>query len=477
MKTKSNTSVMKGMTFAMLLILFGATGLAAFGQQKDNAAIPGLRTDRYSLSPDSPNKPKLSGFLVRLKGDNGVSIIDLKGNVISRNFTPVANSQGKVRDSNWTTPVLDDVFCIRREKESNGSGLPSTTVYHNASNPEPVPGLSDLYSANIMNPDLFPICRRGERIKFVDSKGNVKFTVMPVDGKEPRSVSPTIINGLIKVTVTYGVETKEYIDANGNKYTSIVKSAEKKGAVDTNGKWVIYPEYNRLYFGDNGIIIGWKGGEMYRIASSGKAVRDTRFDGFENKSDYPVRGKYIIETFRQDFKYVTNIYDLKQNFITAIDNAKYIRPNYRHPYVLCVRRNFESNDDAYNDLVDLRKNNTILSKNYKTLSELPDGNYLGVNYVKSSDVDKCWFVRFDGTAISLPDNCRFPLRHPLAALYYDTDIRYFIVEGNGSMPGYLCDFNGNRVGNISIEEYFNSEWEAEPVKSSYWRKYILGVDD
>lgn len=173
--------------------------------------------DIYSMSPDSRFKPELRYILVRIKGDNGVSIVDLiDGKVVSRNFAPVTNSKGKVNHYNWTTPVLDDIFCIRRGKSINDYIWESeTTVYHDAAHPAPVVGLTGLYSANIINPNLFPICRYGERIKFVDSKGNVKFTIMPIDGKEPRSVNPMVSNGIIEVEVEYDVETKDYTDKNG----------------------------------------------------------------------------------------------------------------------------------------------------------------------------------------------------------------------------------------------------------------------
>ena len=212
---KSNISKIKTIAIAVMLFAMSAVDFVCYGQQKSVAPL--RVNDRYSMSPDSRFKPELRYVLVRIKGDNGVSIVDLiDGKVVSRNFAPVTNSKGKVNHYNWTTPVLDDIFCIRRGKSINDYRWESeTTVYHDAAHPAPVVGLTGLYSANIINPNLFPICRYGERIKFVDSKGNVKFTVMPIDGKEPRSVNPMVSNGIIEVEVEYDVETKDYTDKNG----------------------------------------------------------------------------------------------------------------------------------------------------------------------------------------------------------------------------------------------------------------------
>lgn len=474
---KSNISKIKTIAIAAMLLAMSAVDFVCYGQQKSVAPL--RVNDRYSMSPDSRFKPELRYILVRIKGDNGVSIVDLiDGKVVSRNFAPVTNSKGKISGENWTTPVLDDIFCIKRNKQTNGEWHRSVSIYQNPSQPVSVACLTDLYSANIINPNLFPICRYGERIKFVDSKGNVKFTVMPIDGKEPYSVSPMVSNGIIEVEVEYDVETKDYTDKSGGKHKSITNSTTKYGAIDTSGKWIIYPEWDsRFEQPEIGTIIGQKKGKFYRIYPSGKSVRDTRFDDFDRNFHWLVKGEYIIEEFFENGRQVSNIYDLKQNYITTLDNADWIRPNRVHKDILCVRRDFhDSSNGSYDNLFDLSKN-TVISKNYKDLEALPDGNYLGRSREDSNGITKCWYVKADGTETPLPDNCEFPLRHPGMALYYKPEINRFIVIGKNGAPGYICDSNGNKIGNLQIEEFYNTEWEAEPVKSSYWRKHILGEDD
>lgn len=116
---KSNISKIKTIAIAAMLLAMSAVDVVSYGQQKSGATL--RVNDKYSMSPDSRFKPELRYILVRLKGDNGVSIVDLvDGKVVSRNFAPVTNSKGKIRGENRTTPVLDDIFCIERDKQING---------------------------------------------------------------------------------------------------------------------------------------------------------------------------------------------------------------------------------------------------------------------------------------------------------------------------------------------------------------------
>ncbi len=200
----------KAIVFAIALIVSSIGGFISYGQRNNKSTVSQSVDDPYSMSPDSRFKPEMRYFLVRLKGDNGISIIDLNGNVISRNVLPVTNSQGKIFGSNYSNPVINDLFCIERAKEPGKGG--SLYIYRNALRPTPIEGLTDLYSANIINPNLFAISRYGERIKFVDSNGNEKFTVMPIDGKEPREVIPVATNGVIIVTVCSVVKKKDHVD-------------------------------------------------------------------------------------------------------------------------------------------------------------------------------------------------------------------------------------------------------------------------
>ncbi len=238
---------------------------------------------------------------------------------------------------------------------------------------------------------------------------------------------------------------------------------------------MVYPEWDRLESLSDGVFVGFKGQELYKI-KNGKAVRDTRFDNFGQLQyhEYPIIGNYIIEEYCDNHKCAVNIYDLEQNYITTIDNADIIWPNRLHPNILCVRKNFRTGNGTYFQLMDL-DNNTVISKDYGNMEGLPDGNYLAEYLnVKGNKIRKYWYVNVNGTATPLPVNIRFPLRHPDMALFYDTEIKRLIVpKGDDGTPGYICDFNGNKIGNLLIDEYYHFRWEVEPVRSSYWKKYII----
>lgn len=413
-------------------------------------------SDPYSVCTESGiSKPTLQYFQVRLKGDHGVSLIDLDGNIIARNFTPVNNSFGKVEATNWTSPVIDDIIAVVRYRKVVDwqDSRRSITIYRNASSPTPIPGLSDLYSANIINPNLFPISRYGERIKFVDKHGKEKFTVMPIDGMEPRSVYPIILNGLITV------------EMDNDKY----------GAVNTMGEWVIYPEWNSITVLFDGSIMGLKdAGMIYKITLTDKSSHSTRIDipiyfydlGRSN-------GKYLAEEFFDNGEHISNIYNRDYKYITTLYNTDFVRFSLSHPDLLLVRRDFKVGLNSHDCLIDISKNNSAVSKSYSYMDELPDGNYLAYNKTAKDDVHKCWYVKTDGSETVLPNNTEFPLRHPGMALFYHGTIKNFIVKSTNENAGYICYSNGDKVGNLEIEEYYNTRWEVEPVKSSYYRINIV----
>lgn len=401
----------------------------------------------YSYGPKSTpgEKPKLSGFLVKLQDEDGISILDLEGNIISRNFTPYSNAKGEVSSVNtYNTPIINDIFCVGRRKGDKFTGRTSYTIYRNASDPIPIDGLQDLYDANIIDPNLFPICKYNERIKFVDSKGNVKFTVMPIDGKEPRSVYPFHVNGLIIVITDAGY-----------------------GAIDISGRWVLYPDWDKLWVTYDGVITGWKDSKLYRFDNNNKPKEESRFydlwDITSHKS-WPIRGKYIVETFEKGDSFTTNLYGLDYKYITTFENTINVDANHCNDNILKVKRWL--GNSTYDYLYDL-STKKIISKEFIDLIELPNGDYMTQRFWGGND-----YVQKNGNNFRLPPYVRFPFQYyPLKSLRYEGEIQYLFVESSDEKPGYLCNFRGERIGSLQIEEfYYNSDsnWPLECVRSDYY---------
>lgn len=453
---------------ALFLFLILCFAIVERGRAQSNNRGDSVVSDRFSMSTVSSNKPSMEGFVVKLKGDPGLSIIDANGNILSRNFAPTANSDGEVVANSYSNPVINGIFSVVRYQDRSRN----ITIYRNAKHPTPVPGLSDLWSANIINPNLFPICKRGERIKFVDSNGTVKFVVMPIDGKEPRSVIPIIIDGLIVVEVVNDVKTKD-----SNHGECIVESTTKHGAINTSGKWTIYPEWDMLEPLGNMKWLGEKEGKRYIVSSDGSATLAENQSATISWDPYAgsANTNIMIEEFINKGIHYANIFN-NGKYVTTLENADYIRPNHFNSGLLLVRWNFGCHDrEIYSNLVDINKNNAVISKNYDHMDEIPGGNYIA----KSSDSSKYkrWYVTAKGVATQLPGQCQYLLDHPLMALFYKNDITNFIVMPTENLPGYICDIRGKKVSDVMIEVYYNRWWEGEPVKSCYWKEHILGHKD
>jgi hypothetical protein len=90
------------------------------------------------------------------------------------------------------------------------------TLYKfNNGKPTVIPNCSGLVCAGYANQGLIPVCRMNERIMVVDTDGNVKFTLNPIDSLEVAYSDVTYSNGMLCVTLDNGMQT--YVDVNGNQ--------------------------------------------------------------------------------------------------------------------------------------------------------------------------------------------------------------------------------------------------------------------
>lgn len=169
--------------------------------------------------------------------------------------------------------VMNGVFTVN---ESDG-----ISVYRAGTSPQLIKGLDGLYDAGFYTDGLIPIVRPESRIELVDIKGNIRFTLDPVDGHEISSVNGFYSDGVLL-----------FILDNG-----------KVGALDTDGNVVISPIWNTIYWFSEGVavasrdderegavyIIDNKGNELCRLASSlhtdAYHFRHGKIAGYKGSSD------------------------------------------------------------------------------------------------------------------------------------------------------------------------------------------------
>ncbi|MCH5319378.1 MAG: WG repeat-containing protein [Paramuribaculum sp.] len=131
------------------------------------------------------------------------------------------NDKGeRVGEQEWEfepTVTIDGVFTAR-----NDSGL---TVYRwDGKAAKPVDSLQNLVSVGVYNEGLIPVVPAMKRIRVVDKKGNVKFTLDPIDGQEISSCAGIVQDGMLVVTTVDG----------------------KTGVVNDKGEVVVKPTYSDI---------------------------------------------------------------------------------------------------------------------------------------------------------------------------------------------------------------------------------------
>ena len=219
--------------------------------------------------------------------------------------------------------VMEGVFSVPEEK--------GITLYTTGSKqPKEIKGATGLKDAGVMVDGLIPVTFPGERISVIDKKGEKKFTLDPIKGKEVTSSYGYFINDVLPVRVD-----------------------DKWGAVDKNGKVTFEPKYYGIMdAGDGNFFVstdsayqnikiidpkGNKKGSLKNGYSPATQIVDGRFiakhddDFYVMKSDgekesklsskigdvYDFDGKYIVFS-NSDYEY--GVMDIKGEILVR---AKY----------------------------------------------------------------------------------------------------------------------------------------------------------
>lgn len=124
------------------------------------------------------------------------------------------------------TITKDGIFTAR-----NDDGL---TVYSwDGEEAKPIDSLVNLVSVGIYNEGLLAVTPQMQRIRIVDRKGEIKFMLDPINGKEVSSCANKFQEGLLIVTTADG----------------------KTGVVNTKGEVIVKPKYSEISNFNNGYAL------------------------------------------------------------------------------------------------------------------------------------------------------------------------------------------------------------------------------
>lgn len=230
------------------------------------------------------------------------------------------NSKGeRVGDQDWEfepTCTMDGLFTAR-----DAEGL---TVYEwKGDKAEPIDTLKNLVSVGVMKEGLMPICRKMERITIVDRKGDLKFTLEPIDGKEITSCSASFSDGLLVV------RNEDY----------------KAGVVNDKGEVLVKPRFSDISQFDGGFALAvefpednWEDGPKYYIIDKESGVMKPVTGKFGN----PEGECYNVPQFHNgvayidgminvggpdEYDYVSKVFRLTTDgTVSELDKANWVQP-------------------------------------------------------------------------------------------------------------------------------------------------------
>lgn len=137
---------------------------------------------------------------------------------------------------------------------------------------KPIDSLQNLVSVGVLNDGLIPVTPHMKRIRIVDKKGNLKFELEPIGGKEISSCSTQFSEGLLVVNT---------ID-------------DKAGVIDKEGKVVVEPRFSEISDFSGGYALGVdydydnyeNGPKYYIIDKEGNITKVSGKFGYEEGEGY-----------------------------------------------------------------------------------------------------------------------------------------------------------------------------------------------
>lgn len=231
--------------------------------------------------------------------------------------------------------VREGVFSV---KESNGL----YTLYA-FDVKKPTILLEDLKYVGSPRGGLLPICRKDSRIEIIDTKGQTKFTLLPIDNKPVRLCGSLFRHGYLIVATEDG----------------------KNGLVNNSGEVIIKPEYNFLLPLNKDFIFATKDGDLFFLNEKGEKYGDWKDEDLKNTSTFDWLGESPIEylvVIKDDRRFLFN--QKGEQILKCPDRVKDI-VEIRNGYFVY------KGDDGYG-VMDF-KGERIINDKYMTIRILDDG--------------------------------------------------------------------------------------------------------
>ncbi len=290
-------------------------------------------------------------------------------------------------EKNWSLYHLDGTFLC----ENSLDGMPSLVINDIFSRVNPdstyslwrvedkpvvVNGCRRLLSVGWNNSGLIPVCTPGARIQIIDTLGNIKFTLNPIDGVEIMETALTFWDDMLRIITVDG----------------------KYGFVDRQGKVVIAPKYYvALDFSEGKALVEIPG-------KTSDSRRLYRFIDKTGRTLFDVPDSIRLETFRYRYdKVVAHTVSGRVGFLNKEGKFENVIPdaegigNYNSKYYAFVI-------DGRWGVADF-KGRIKIPAQYQTIEMLPDesflvlphhGKYLVLdcNGIQKFEFDESSYVKF-----------------------------------------------------------------------------------
>lgn len=240
---------------------------------------------------------------------------------------------------NIPSPVINGYFYA---EESNGS----YTLYKMGDKPEAVTDCDGLVDVGFMYNGIVPIVKMDARISYVNSNGEVKFTIEPIGGKEVVYAQSYASEGMIAVAT----------------------EDRKWGYLNSNGEVVIAPKYGYASPFNNGLAMVRLDGIISAIDKQGEVVFKLK-EGYNSyntfKNGYLLandpNGKLVLVNEKGEVAYkfkegIYKIYDYNKEYaiyrngdgvgVMTLDGEVIIKPGKYHNISFITDNTFIADKDS-----------------------------------------------------------------------------------------------------------------------------------